>query len=144
MGVLCGTMWLYIEGDSMSKNKNWHVLFIKDERSAFDADTQKFDQLFTKVDKVSDRDEALRLAESTHYDIIISDLSVEPEAVGLLKKIKDAKQTQEIFALVLEKDRDKLYGISDMGINAIELSPEQLDEALDALAELDLSELHKK
>jgi DNA-binding NtrC family response regulator len=118
----------------MSTDKNWNVLFIKDDRSMFDSDTKMLNQLFNKVDKVQEKEEVLKLFDAHQYDIVIGDISVEPKSVGLLKQMKDKKPEQAIFALVSPKDTDKLFGIADLGINAFELTPEQFDQALEQIA----------
>jgi response regulator RpfG family c-di-GMP phosphodiesterase len=121
----------------MNRDRKWNVLFIEEEKSKFDSNTQTFNQLFNKVDKVFGREETLKCIDSNEYDIIIADISVEPEGVGLLKQIKDKKPKQAIFALVSPKDTDKLFGIADLGINAFELTPEQFDLALEEIAKFD-------
>ena len=121
----------------MNTDKKWNLLFIQDDRSMFDVDTKVFDQLFNKVDKVLGKEEALTLFDINQYDIVLGDLSVEPEGVGLLKQIIDTKPEQAIFALVSPKDTDKLFGIADLGINAFELTPEQFDQALEQIAIFD-------
>lgn len=121
----------------MNTDKKWNMLFITDSRSTFDVDTKVLDQFFNKVDKALDKEEALKLFDANKYDIVLSDLSVEPERVGLLKQIKDMKTEQAIFALLLPKDTDKLYGIADLGINAFELTPSQFDQALETIAQFD-------
>lgn len=121
----------------MNKDKKWNLLFIQDERSKFDAETKMFNTLFNKVDKVIGKEEALRFFNANQYDIVLSDLSVEPEQVGLLKQMKDLRSEQTIFALVSPKDTDKLYGIADLGINAFELTPEYFDQALEQIALFD-------
>lgn len=118
----------------MNTAKKWNILFIKDDRSMFDSDTKIFNDLFNKVDKVLGKEEALRFFNSNQYDIVLADLSVEAEGVGLLKQMKDNKTEQVIFALVSPEDTDKLYGIADLGINAFELIPEQFDQALEQIA----------
>lgn len=123
----------------MSRDKKRDLLFIQDERSMFDTKTKMFESLFNRVDKVSGKEEALRLFNANHYDIVLSDLSVEPEGVGLLKQIKDMKSEQTIFAMVSPKDTDKLFGIADLGINAFELTPEYFDQALEQIAVFDPS-----
>ena len=121
----------------MTADKKWNMLFIKDESSMFDADTNAFNQLFDKVDKASGREEALKLFDVNQYDIVLSDLSVDPEEVAFLKQLKDIKPEQTIFALVSPKDTDKLYGIADLGINAFELTPDYFDQALEQIAMFD-------
>ena len=118
----------------MNTVKKWNILFIKDERSMFDSETKIFNDLFNKVDKVLSKEEALKFFDSNQYDIVLADLSVEPEGVGLLKQMKDNKAEQVIFALVSPKDTDKLYGIADLGINAFELTANQFDQALEQIA----------
>jgi len=118
-------------------HKKWNMLFIRDERSMFDAETKAFDQLFSSVDEATGREDALKLFDANQYDIILSDLSVEPEEVAFLKQLKDKQPKQTIFALVSPKDTDKLYGIADLGINAFELTPEYFDQALEQIAMFD-------
>ena len=118
----------------MNTKKEWNILFIKDELSMFDADTEMFDALFNKVDKVLGREGALKLFESNDYDMVISDISVRPEEVAFMKQLIDLKPEQTIFVLVSPKDTDKLYGIADLGINAFELDPTQFDQALETIA----------
>ena len=121
----------------MNHNRKKDVLFIKDENSMFNADTQMFDQLFHKVDKAKNREEALEFFDKNEYDFVIGDLSVKPEGVAFLKQIKDIKSDQIIFAMVSPKDTDKLFSIADLGINAFELTPEQFDQALESIAEFE-------
>jgi len=103
----------------------------------FDSETKMFNVLFNRVDKVLGKEEALRFFDENQYDIVLCDLSVEPEGVGLLKQMKDIKAEQTIFALVSPKDTDKLFGIADLGINAFELTPEYFDQALEQIAIFD-------
>ena len=121
----------------MIKDQKWNLLFIKDESSMFDSDAKVFDKLFMKVDKITGREEALKLFEDNQYDIVLSDLSVQPEEVAFLKQLKDIKPEQMIFALVSPKDTDKLYGIADLGINAFELTPDYFDQALEQISLFD-------
>ena len=123
----------------MNTDKKWNLLFIQDDRSMFDSGTKKFNELFNSVDKVLAKDEALTLFNANQYDIVLGDISVEPEDIGLLKQIKDMKPEQTIFALVSPKDTDKLFGIADLGINAFELTPEYFDQALEQIAIFDPS-----
>ena len=122
----------------MSTNKKWNILFIVEDKSMLDSNTQMFDQVFNKVDKAQGAEEALRLIDDNQYDIIINDVSVEPiEGIILLKQIKEMKPKQALFALVAEKDSDKLFMIADLGVNAFELSPIQFDLALEEIARFD-------
>lgn len=121
----------------MKTDKKLNLLFIQDDRSMLDTDTKMFNALFNRVDKVLGKEEALRFFNANQYDIVLCDLSVEPEGVGLLKQMKDSKSEQTIFALVSPKDTDKLYGIADLGINAFELTPEYFEQALEQIAIFD-------
>jgi len=115
--------------------KRWNILFIKDAHSMFDASNKKFDELFDTVDFVQGREEALSFFDANSYDIVIGDLSVDPKELGLLKQLQDKRPKQCIFAFVAPKDTDKLYGIADLGINAFELTADQLEQALEAIAQ---------
>jgi DNA-binding NtrC family response regulator len=118
----------------MADIRPWKILFIEDERSAFNTDTPLFDTLFEQADRSADKAGVLRLLNTNHYDMVIGDLSVEAEGAGLLKQIKDLKPEVTIFAMVSPKDNDKLFGIADLGINAFELAPEQFELALEEIA----------
>jgi len=117
--------------------KQWGILFIKDTQSSFDTSGSLFDKLFAKVDFVQGREETLKSFDTNVYDMVICDLSIDPKELGLLKQLQDIKPEQCIFAFVDPKDTDKLYGIADLGINAFELTADQLDQALEAIAEFD-------
>lgn len=117
--------------------KKWNILFIKDGRSDFDLQTPALASLFSDIDFVEGKDEALKYFNGLSYDIVIGDLSVEPERAGLLKQLRDLNPKQAIFAMVSPKDSDKLFGIADMNINAFELTPEHFDLALEQIAEFD-------
>jgi len=116
-------------------NKKWNILFIKDDRSTFDLTAEVFNSLFYKVDMTSSKEESLELFNNNSYDIVIRDISIEPEGVAFLKQLIDIKPEQSIFALILPKDTDKLFSIADLGINAIELTPEQFDQALETISQ---------
>ena len=118
-------------------SKKWSILFIKDAQSSFDTSGKVFTQFFDKVDFVQGSEEALKSFDTNTYDIVISDLSVDPKELGLLKQLQDIKAAQCIFAFVDPKDTDKLYGIADLGINAFELTADQLEQALEAIAQFD-------
>jgi DNA-binding NtrC family response regulator len=115
--------------------KKWNILFIQDDQSMFDTSSRLFNELFDSVDFVEGREEALTSFDANPYDIVIGDLSVDPKELGLLKQLQDKKPEQCIFAFVSPKDTDKLFGIADLGINAFELTPEQLEPALETIAQ---------
>jgi len=116
-------------------NKKWNILFIKDDKSTFDLTAKVFNSLFNRVDIASSKEESLELFNNNDYDIVIRDISIEPEGVAFLKQLIDIKPEQSIFALVSPKDADKLFSIADLGINAIELTKEQFDQALETISQ---------
>lgn len=118
----------------MSENTKRTLLFITQSGSSFDAKTPAFNSLFAQVN-VMDFEEGSRIVEkASTYDIVIGDLSIDPEKVGVLKQIKDNQGNAIIFAMVDPKDTEKLFKIADMGINAFELLPEQFEMALQEIA----------
>lgn len=122
----------------MPSTKKWNVLFIAEENSQLDSNTPMFNQAFNKVDKAQSNDETLKYLDTNHYDMVISDISVEVmEGIIFLKEIKEKKPNQVIFALVAQKDTDKLYLIANLGIHAFELSPTDFDLALEQIANFD-------
>lgn len=120
-------------------NKKFNILFIKQNNSLLDSNTQVLDKLFNKVDKALGLQEVFKLLDANEYDIIIGDLTVDAEEVVLLKEIKDKKSQQVVFALLSAKDSDKLYKIANFDINAFELTPEQFDLALEEITRFSLS-----
>ncbi len=121
----------------MNTDKKWNILFIEDEKSEFDLNTKMFDELFNKVDRVLGREDSLKLFNSNEYDMVIGDLSKEPENIAFMKQIQDIKPKQSIFVLVDEIDTDKVYGFADMNINAFIISADQFEAALEELAKFD-------
>lgn len=121
----------------MPADKKWKILFIKDAKSEFDTTNANFNTLFESTDFAQGREESLNSFTENTYDMVIADLSVDPKELGLLKQLQDIRTEQCIFAFVDPKDTDKLYGIADLGINAFELTADQLEQALEAIAEFD-------
>ncbi len=121
----------------MVETKNYSILFIKDERSKFDEKTKAFDQFFKQADVSDFMPEALKSYEKNKHDVVLIDLSADPEKVVGVTKIKREKQDQIIFALMDPKDTQKLYKIADSGIHAIELTADQFDKALEMIANFD-------
>ena len=119
----------------MNTSTKWNVLFVEDKKSIFNLDNKTLVQLFNRVDRTVGREESLKLFDNNEYDMVICDLSVEPEEIAFMKQLKDKKTEQTIFVLVLEKDTDKVYGFADLGINAFILAPEQFDQALETIAQ---------
>lgn len=115
-------------------NTKRNLLLITDQKSQFDLNIPKQIGLFNQVNVVYANEEGVNAMDTTSYDIVIGDLSVDPEQVGLLKKIKDTRDNIIIFAMVDPKDTEKLYKIADMGINAFELLPEQFEMALEEIS----------
>lgn len=121
----------------MNTDKKWNILFIEDEKSEFDLNTKMFDELFNKVDRALGREDSLKLFNSNEYDMVIGDLSKEPENIAFMKQLQDIKPKQSIFVLVDEIDTDKVYGFADMNINAFIISADQFEAALEELAKFD-------
>lgn len=117
----------------MTKTKR-NLLLITDQQSRFDANLPTEVGLFDKVGVMYPDEGGIDRINTALYDIVIGDLSVDPEQVGFLKKIKDETENIIIFAMVDPKDTEKLYKIADMGINAFELLPEQFEMALGEIA----------
>ncbi|MBC8237021.1 MAG: response regulator transcription factor [Helicobacteraceae bacterium] len=123
----------------MPASKKWNVLFIEENKSMFNSNTKTFNELFNKVDKVQDSEEALKLIDSNHYDILICDLSFEfADRIKILKLMKHRKPKIAYFALVTENNSDKIFGVADQGIHVFELEPSQFDLALEEISRFNL------
>ena len=119
----------------MSSEKKMDVMFIKDEASDFDLNTDMFKVLFDKVEIVNDTNKALKFISKNPYHIVISDVSIHPiDGITFVKQIKQLKQELIVAALVAPKDEDKIGGLIETGVHAFVLEPEQLDQALEVVA----------
>jgi len=123
----------------MNDNKQLDVLFIKDEKSKFDSETKMFEKLFRRVDISVGRENSLRKFDNNLYDMVICDLSENPEEIAFMKQLKDKKPKQTIFVFVDERDTPKVYGFADLGMNAFILSPDQFDAALEEISKFDVN-----
>lgn len=114
-----------------------NILFIKDNQSMLDSGSEKFTELFNKVDVAADDHKALKLVFSNTYDIIINDITVNPiDGITFAKQLKQNKPDQNIVTLVAPKDEDKLGGMIETGIHSFVLTPADLDQALDVIAQM--------
>ena len=121
----------------MSTDTKKSILFIEDTTSKFNSDSKMFDELFAKVEKVSDEQKALKLIYKNHYDIIIIDISVEPlDGITFMKQIKEIRPEQEIVTLVSTEDESKIGDLIEGGIHAFLLTPDQFDQALETVAQM--------
>lgn len=121
----------------MSTNKKYSLLYIKDSESKIDSNTNKFEELFKSFEIATNNDEAKELTSKNKYDVILSDLTVDPERVVLLQEINQNDKSQIIFTMLSPKDSDKLFKIANAGINAFELEPEQFEQALEVISEFE-------
>ncbi len=114
-----------------------NILFIKDEKTEFDSGSKMFTELFNKVDIAPDKHKALKLIFANDYDIIINDMSTNPiDGISFMKQIKDFKPKQNIVALAAPKDEDKIGGLIETGIHIFVLTSADLDQALEAIAQM--------
>ena len=121
----------------MNREKKHDLLFIEDYKSPYKTTMQHLEKLFKQVDKVTYHDEALHLFKNNNYDIVVYDISMQPEKVKLIKQLQDIKSMQPIFVLLQESTEDHAFGLSQLGVNVIILTPEQLNEAFENIALFD-------
>jgi DNA-binding NtrC family response regulator len=121
----------------MSNNKKMDLVFIKDNASKFDAGSEMFKVLFDKVEVVSDTNKALKFISKNPYHIVINDVSVHPiDGITFVKQIKQLKPELIVAALVAPEDEDKIGGLIETGVHSFVLIPEQLDQALEVIAQM--------
>jgi DNA-binding NtrC family response regulator len=121
----------------MSDDKKMDLVFIKDEASMFDTDTEMFTTLFDKVEIVNDTNKALKFISKNPYHIVINDVSVHPiDGITFVKQIKQLKPELIVAALVAPEDEDKIGGLIETGVHSFVLIPEQLDQALEIIAQM--------
>ncbi|MEA3371555.1 MAG: response regulator [Campylobacterota bacterium] len=122
----------------MDKDKKLSLLFIEDEKSLFTADTKTFDELFSRVDKVSENEKALKLLDENQYDIVLNDISLEAiSGISFMQEMKKQRAEQEMVTLVSADDEDKIGDLLEAGIHAFVLTPEQFTQALEAIAQME-------
>jgi len=121
----------------MSNEKKMNLVFIKDENSAFDVNTQMSKDLFDKVEVLSDENKALKFISQKPYQIVINDVSVHPiDGITFVKQIKELKPELIVAAFVAPQDEDKIGGLIESGVHSFVLEPEQLDQALEVIAQM--------
>lgn len=121
----------------MNTNQKWDVLLIQNDKSFFDSKNKLFSELFNKNDYALGEQKAIKQIYKNNYDIIISDISGDPlEGIEFMKQLKQMKPTQVIVALVLDSDEEKIGGLIDLGINTFLLTPQALDQALEAISNM--------
>jgi len=119
----------------MRNETKMNLVFIKDENSKFDTNTDMFKTLFNKVEVLSDENKALKFISKNSYQIVINDVSEDPlDGITFVKQIKQLKPELIVAALVLPKDEDKIGGLIEMGVHSFVLEVEQLDQALEVIA----------
>jgi DNA-binding NtrC family response regulator len=121
----------------MSNDKKMDLVFIKDDASRFDLSSEMFKVLFDKVEVVSDTNKALKFISKNPYHIVINDVSVHPiDGITFVKQIKQLKPELIVAALVAPEDEDKIGGLIETGVHSFVLIPEQLDQALEIIAQM--------
>jgi DNA-binding NtrC family response regulator len=96
-----------------------------------------FKVLFDKVEVVSDTNKALKFISKNPYHIVINDVSVHPiDGITFVKQIKQLKPELIVAALVAPEDEDKIGGLIETGVHSFVLIPEQLDQALEVIAQM--------
>lgn len=121
----------------MSNAKKMDLVFIKDNESMFDLGTEMFKVLFDKVEIVTDTNQALKLIGKKPYHIVIQDVSVNPiDGITFVKQVKQFKPELIVAALVAPQDEDKIGGLIETGVHSFVMIPEQLDQALEVIAEM--------
>jgi len=118
--------------------KKWNILFVKDDQTALHVNEQILSQYFNKIAIAPDRHKALKLIYANNYDIVINDITTDPlEGTVFIKQTKTMKPEQVQVALVLANDEEKIGGLIDSGINTFLLEPQQLEQALEAISDMD-------
>lgn len=121
----------------MNTDQKWDVLLIQNDKSFFDSKNKLFSELFNKTDYALGEQKAIKQIYKNNYDIIISDISGDPlEGILFMKQLKQMKPTQVIVALVLDSDEEKIGGLIELGINTFLLIPQALDQALEAISNM--------
>ncbi len=118
-------------------HKKWNILFVKDDQTALHVNEQILSQYFNKIAIAADRHKALKLIYANNYDIVINDITTDPlEGTVFIKQTKTMKPEQVQVALVLASDEEKIGGLIDSGINTFLLEPQQLEQALEAISDM--------
>jgi len=121
----------------MSSDKKMNLLFIKDDQSMFDLGSDMFKVLFDKVEVVNDTNKALKFISKNPYHIVINDVSIHPiDGITFVKQIKELKPELIVAAFVAPQDEDKIGGLIETGVHSFVLEAEQLDQALEVIAQM--------
>ena len=119
----------------MNNNKKLDIVFVKDDNSMFDLGSDRFTELFHKVDFAQDKRKALKLIYANDYDVLIHDVSVDyTNGATFINQIKQMKPTATIIALMSPKDESNVGEMIELGVDAFLLNPTDLDYALEAIS----------
>jgi len=125
----------------MSGEKKKSLLFIEAEKSQFQLNTKVFEEQFASVERVQSEQKALKLVYKNSYDLVITDMSEDViQSTTFMKQLKEMKPEQEIFGFVVSEDEENIGGLIDAGIHSFVFLPEQFEQALEAVAQLDPQE----
>lgn len=106
------------------------LLADRDSRTATLVHRILFSFGFRQIDAVTNGDLALKLLRSKHYDLIITELSMQPtDGVRLVREIRTAREDKRIrrdipiIMLTAQGERDNVEVARDAGINEFVLKP---------------------
>lgn len=117
--------------------KQHNILFVNDETSDISADKSLWANYFKEASIAPDTNKALKLIYTNDYDVVIHDITTDPlEGIVFIKQIKQMKPELPQIALVLATDEEKIGGLIDSGVHTFLLMPEQLEQALEAIADM--------
>ncbi len=113
--------------------KKMTILFVEDDPLVLKQITSLLVIFFDKVFTAENGEEAYRLYEDEHPDIILSDLEM-PKVDGfeLFYMIRMKNQTIPIIALSAYSDRNMLFKAANAQIDAYMVKPVELETLLDA------------
>lgn len=121
----------------MHSDTKMDLLFIKDDTSLFDLNSKMFTQLFDKTEIIADRNKALKFISKNPYHIVINDATINPiDGITFVKQIKQLKPELIVAAFVAPRDEDKIGGLIEAGVHSFVLTPDQLDQALEVIAQM--------
>ncbi|MDD2829539.1 MAG: response regulator [Sulfuricurvum sp.] len=100
------------------------VLYVEDEAMIRDGLLASLKQLFKEVDAAENGSEGLKLYNTNHYDLIITDISMPTmDGITMIDQIKEVNSEAPIIVTSAQNDADRLLTLINLGVDRFLTKP---------------------
>lgn len=110
------------------------VLYVEDEAMLREGLSGSLRQLFHRVEVAEDGAMGLALYEKTHFDLIITDISMpNMDGIEMIRRIKEKGSDTRIIVTSAQNDAEKLLQLINLGVDRFLTKPINKTALIDAL-----------